>query len=366
MNLFRKMIGGKQHPGDGSDIDASASIEAEIRDMARSEDEAARADTNSGLVAIYPELGASRRKRRGFADVDLEDYVPELDDYEPGATGDYLGNGDPAAAARELAPIKDAIQPEFKPRSSTPPAPARLPPGMRRPPAGQRPVTAPKPTAAPADEDAHRPAPRPENTAPPTQRPPEPDHEPVRQTNGAAQRDGGFVEVPAPAAGRAGGGPRAGRVKTRLLGFDHAFSTADPFESASKAAPGRVDKFPVGWIIVVDGPGRGASFALLGGVSSVGRGEDQPIRLDFGDTSISRANHAMIAYDNEQRKFFLGHGGKANLVRLNGKPVLSTEEMHSDDTIRIGETTLKFIALCGKDFDWSQDKEDGASDDVTA
>ena len=52
-------------------------------------------------------------------------------------------------------------------------------------------------------------------------------------------------------------------------------------------------------------------------------------------------------------RFYLGHGGKMNLVRLNGRPVLSTEELDSNDLIRIGETTLKFVAFCGPDFSWA-------------
>ena len=118
-------------------------------------------------------------------------------------------------------------------------------------------------------------------------------------------------------------------------------------------------KFPVGWIIVIEGPGRGSCFTLFNGVSQIGRGEEQAVRLNFGDTSISRNNHAAVAYDDEQSKFFLGHGGTSNLVRLNGRPVLSTEELSHGDAIRIGETTLKFIALCGEDFSWKNtDGED--------
>ncbi len=174
-----------------------------------------------------------------------------------------------------------------------------------------------------------------------------------------------IVEVPAPSTGRTG--RRAGRVKTRLLGFEQSQeSSVDPFEAGKKVSSQAQVKFPVGWIVVIDGPGRGASFSLHNGVSQIGRGEDQAIKLDFGDNSISRSNHAAIAYDNEQRSFFLGHGGKANLVRLNDKPVLSTEEISNSDLIRIGETTLRFIGLCGSDFDWDVDNQEDIDDAAIA
>ena len=108
---------------------------------------------------------------------------------------------------------------------------------------------------------------------------------------------------------------------------------------------------------MINGPGRGASFPLHSGVSQIGRGDDQAIRLDFGDTSISRSNHAAIAYDEEQDSFYLGHGGKANMVRLNDRPVLSTEDVRNGALIRIGETTLRFVAFCDGTFNWSTDKD---------
>ncbi|WP_246227563.1 FHA domain-containing protein [Roseobacter ponti] len=156
----------------------------------------------------------------------------------------------------------------------------------------------------------------------------------------------------APAAGRAG--RRAGRVKTRLLGFNRGGADhADPIGGALEAtASQQQEKFPVGWLVVVEGPGVGHSFSIFTGASMIGRGEDQVIRLDFGDNSISRQNHAAIAYDDEQNKFYIGHGGKSNIIRRNARPVLSTEELQHADLIRIGETTLRFVALCGSDFKW--------------
>lgn len=147
---------------------------------------------------------------------------------------------------------------------------------------------------------------------------------------------------------------RAGRVKTRLLGFNRGAETENnPFDQthATTATPQR-ERFPVGWLVIVEGPGLGHAFSLFAGASMIGRGEDQVIRLDFGDLSISRQNHAAIAYDEEQNKFYLGHGGKSNIIRRNARPVLSTEELHHADLIRIGETTLRFVALCGSDFKW--------------
>ena len=156
-------------------------------------------------------------------------------------------------------------------------------------------------------------------------------------------------EVPPPAAGR--GANRSGRVKTRLLGFDpESLGLSSPFEKAESRAN---DPFPVGWLVVVAGPGRGASFALHDGVSRVGRGEDQTICLNFGDNSISRENHISIAYDSEQSAFYIGQSGRSNIVRLNNKPLLCTEQIRSGDQVRVGETVLRFAALCGGDFSWT-------------
>jgi len=161
--------------------------------------------------------------------------------------------------------------------------------------------------------------------------------------------------VPAPAAGRGSG--RGARAKTRLLGFNPAAASTDPLTRLPSREDSRDVSFPVGWLVVTAGPGRGASFSLSANVAQIGRAEGQAIRLDFGDNSISRENHAAVAYDAEQNAFFVGHGGKANLVRRNNRPVLSTEELSSGDTIRVGETTLRFVPLCGSDFSWNESQQ---------
>ncbi|MCA0928350.1 FHA domain-containing protein [Ruegeria profundi] len=151
---------------------------------------------------------------------------------------------------------------------------------------------------------------------------------------------------------------RRGRVKTTFLGFERAdthvqdlIESSDPVVKTTTAK----ETFPVGWLVVTAGPGRGSCITLTEGLMQIGRNDDQAIQLDFGDTGISRSNHAVIAYDPEDRKCYLGHGGKANLVRLNGKPVLSTVALSSGDLIRISETSIRFAAFCDDDFDWRDD-----------
>ncbi|QJF51163.1 FHA domain-containing protein [Roseobacter ponti] len=183
-----------------------------------------------------------------------------------------------------------------------------------------------------------------------------PRHEVSAEMSVAQAVSGAPVQMPAPAPGR--GSSRSGRVKTRLLGFTPGTAeSTDPMARAEKAGQ---SEFAVGWVVVIEGPGRGASFTLYDGVSKVGRGTTQAVSLNFGDNSISRENHVSIAYDGELNQFFIGHSGKANLVRVNNKPLLSTEEIRNGDTIRVGETTLRLIALCGEDFSWDKPAEKDA------
>lgn len=168
-----------------------------------------------------------------------------------------------------------------------------------------------------------------------------------------------MIQARSPGALQAAEAAPVGRAKTRLIGFAGGDAPASElFRQVSKPADTGPNMFPVGWVIIIEGPGRGASFTLFSGLTQIGRSEDQTVALNFGDHAISRENHASIAYDDEENLFYLGHGGKANIVRLNGRPVLSTEDLSNGDLIRIGETTLRFVALCGTDFAWDLTDED--------
>ena len=120
--------------------------------------------------------------------------------------------------------------------------------------------------------------------------------------------------------------------------------------------PEGLESDPVaGWVVVVEGQGRGGFRPIFVGMNSVGRDPSQRISLSFGDESISREEHASITYDEEARSFYLQHGGKPNIIRLGGRPVLTPMELKANDLIKIGRTTLRFIPCCGPSFSWSDD-----------
>jgi hypothetical protein len=169
----------------------------------------------------------------------------------------------------------------------------------------------------------------------------------------------------------AGARRRATRTKTRVLGFEPQPAAVVPLfdegrmdESIEPGDKAGVVMYPTGWLVIKSGPGRGAAFPVMRGVSQIGRGSDQTIALDFGDMAISRQHHAAIAYDPMTHQFHVGHGGKSNLVRLNGKPLLSTAVAGDGDEIQIGETTLVLKVLCNADFNWSAVDSEGDADDM--
>lgn len=109
----------------------------------------------------------------------------------------------------------------------------------------------------------------------------------------------------------------------------------------------------VGWVVVIKGPGRGSSREVYSGRNAIGSDPEQLIPIDFGDPAFARRGHAFIVYDNEAREFFIEDGKQKELVRVNGRLLSETSRMHHGDEIRIGQTTLKFVALCGPEFDWA-------------
>jgi len=108
----------------------------------------------------------------------------------------------------------------------------------------------------------------------------------------------------------------------------------------------------VGWLVVVDGKGKGKDVRVLPGQNSIGRSSDNMICLDYGDSSISRDKHAFIIYDTKHKKFMFKSGEGQNISYLNEEGVYSPMPIKHGDIIELGKTKLMFVPLCGENFNW--------------
>ncbi|HPA18610.1 MAG TPA: FHA domain-containing protein [Verrucomicrobiae bacterium] len=113
-------------------------------------------------------------------------------------------------------------------------------------------------------------------------------------------------------------------------------------------------ELPTGCLLIVRGKGRGKILPIPRETSTVGRGEDQRIRIDFGDNSIS-AHHATVSYDPPGHKFWIANASGKITTRVNGESALTQRELKSFDEIQIGNTYLKFFPFCGENFDWERE-----------
>jgi hypothetical protein len=109
----------------------------------------------------------------------------------------------------------------------------------------------------------------------------------------------------------------------------------------------------VGWLVVLDGPGKGNFRAVYSGSNTIGRSSSQRIPIDFGDDSISSEKQAFLVYDGRKRQYQLVPNlERPNLVHLNDSALLANAEIKAHDKVTLGRTTLLFVPLCGPDFDW--------------
>ncbi len=107
----------------------------------------------------------------------------------------------------------------------------------------------------------------------------------------------------------------------------------------------------VGWLVCVEGGDRGRDFRLRTAKNFIGRAPGMDVCL-IRDDSVSREKHAAVAFEPEEGKFWLLPGDAQGLVYLNGKVVHTPVELASEDKIKVGQTTLMLVPLCGDKFRW--------------
>lgn len=124
------------------------------------------------------------------------------------------------------------------------------------------------------------------------------------------------------------------------------YTDANPTASTLSA----ISELVVGWLVVIDGPGRGEVLPLGYGVNDIGRSAGARLRLDFGDESIAPKNQAAIIYTMRSRRFYLQ--SVATGTRLNGQIIQESVDLKGGESLQIGQTHLRFVPLCDPTFDW--------------
>lgn len=109
----------------------------------------------------------------------------------------------------------------------------------------------------------------------------------------------------------------------------------------------------VGWLVCIEGKNKGKDYRLLSKINTIGRSKNMDITIE-GDDTISKENHARLAYEPRNDMFHLIPAMNANNIYVNEEVLYERQLLAPYDVIEIGETKLLFIPLCGQRFTWKK------------
>lgn len=117
----------------------------------------------------------------------------------------------------------------------------------------------------------------------------------------------------------------------------------------------------VGWLVCVEGPEKGKDYHLWARINTVGRSEKMDVCIRE-DTTISRENHARIAYDPKHNNFQLIPAESINNIYLNDEPVYIPARLSAYDVIEFGDSKMIFVPFCCERFQWPVETGGGKKD----
>lgn len=107
----------------------------------------------------------------------------------------------------------------------------------------------------------------------------------------------------------------------------------------------------VGWLVCIEGSEKGKDYKIYVKNNTIGRSEKMDICIK-GDTTISRENHARLAYDEKHNAFYLIPAENTNTIYLNEEPVYVPSRLKAYDMIEFGDCKLVFVPFCNEKFTW--------------
>lgn len=107
----------------------------------------------------------------------------------------------------------------------------------------------------------------------------------------------------------------------------------------------------VGWLVCIDGEDKGKDYRVEAKNNTIGRSEKMDITIK-GDNTVSRENHARLAYDVKHNAFHLIPAENVNSIYVNDEPVYIPTKLEAFDLIEFGESKFLFVPLCTEKFNW--------------
>ena len=164
---------------------------------------------------------------------------------------------------------------------------------------------------------------------------------------------GGKTRQKDPGRSPDGGSPSGeeGRTKAREGSADRGGQGDEEQKTVGKMFKEKGVDPVVGWLVCTNGPDEGRDYQLRSGRNTIGRSRQMDVCV-AGDDTISRENHAALAYDQKAIEFTLIPGEGRELVYLNGEALYQPSTIERHDEIEMGETTLHFVPFCDEEFQW--------------
>lgn len=106
-----------------------------------------------------------------------------------------------------------------------------------------------------------------------------------------------------------------------------------------------------GWLVCIEGKEKGRDYRIEAKNNTIGRSEKMDICLK-GDDTISRENHARLAYDVKHNAFHLIPAESTNSIYVNDEPVYVPTKLNAYDLIEFGESKFLFFPFCTDMFNW--------------
>lgn len=108
----------------------------------------------------------------------------------------------------------------------------------------------------------------------------------------------------------------------------------------------------VGWLVCIDGPEKGKDYHLWARINTIGRDDKMDVCIK-NDYTISKENHARIAYDPKHNNFHLAPADSTNNIYVNDEPIYTPVRISAYDVIELGESKMLFVPFCTDRFTWT-------------